>query len=848
MLPRHSTPFIGRAEEVAEIAHLLNNPACQLLTLAGPGGIGKTRLALEVAQGFAAVETKEINDARNTRAGLRPAPTHFTHGVHFVPLQALASPDFLMSTIAETLNFQFHSGDSKQQLLHYFHDKVLLLVLDNFEHLMDGAELLSEILNNAPGVRILATSRERLNLLEEWVFDVRELRFPTNEGETEIDSYDAVQLFMQHARRVHSGFTLSASQKPAVIRICRLVGGMPLAIELAAAWVRVLPCESIADEIERSLDILESSARNIEDRHRTIWAAFEPTWRRLPVDEADVFKKLAVFRGGFTREAAEQITGTSLRTLSALVDKSLIRREADGRYQMHELLRQYADEQLSKSDEAATKTHDAHTNYYMRLLGRREMDLYSARQRETIQELEAELDNIRAAWQQAVDEANVMAFQTGGFAYYDFADLRGRYQEGIDAIEKAIKRLKSIAADPERDFALAILHNAISGLYIRVGRFEEARKAVETSIAAYRELGRRPHPGFATEPLSGMGLLSLTTGDYDAAVMYCEEAIQAVDADDKLNIMFAKYVLASATYSQGNSQAAFDHAQQAYQISQEFGDDYFGSYILIVMGNVAQALEDYDKAWEYYETSYKIKKDFKEYGGMAFALNYLGRIALLREDYAEAKRLFQQGYDLYRDVNDPGGIATSNFGLGDNALAEAEYSAAQTYFYDALVMATDIHWTPLILAILAGVGDLLLRSGDTEQAAELLALAAQHPASEPPTCRRANQLLKQHALGKTQRKVSDLDATVRRVCEMLKAPKHYPIDTQPLSPKTVDALSEREIEILRLLAQGMTNQEIAEALFLVLGTIKAHNNHIFSKLGVKNRTQAIKRAQELGLI
>jgi predicted ATPase/DNA-binding NarL/FixJ family response regulator len=824
-LPHHATTFVGRHQEIADLTALLNTSACRLLTLVGPGGVGKTRLAIQVAA------QKTLPD-----------------GVYFIPLQPLTSPEYMAFAIADAVGFQFYAGGTPQeQILTYFQDKVLLLVLDNFEHLMESAELLSEILKAAPGVRMLITSRERLNLLEEWVFDVRELKYPAQEVETDIEAYDAVQLFLQHAQRVQTGFTLTPLQKPAVIRICRLVAGMPLGIELAAAWVRVLSCEAIADEIERSLDILESSARNVEDRHRTMRATFEPIWKRLPVEEGEVFKKLSVFRGGFTREAAEQVAGASLRTLSALVDKCLIRHEPNGRYQIHQLLRQYAEEELTQNAEEIQRTNDAHAAYYMQFLKRREPDLISARQRETAHEFEAELDNIRAAWQQAVDQANEVFLQKASYPYVIFCDMQGRYLEAIDATEKAIVRLQTLAPGRERDYTLAILQNLSGSNLIRLGRLEAAQVAYEKSILLYESVGRHPPPGLSTNSVASLGLVAATLGNYDAAVAYGKEALEHIEASDKLNRTFTLYVLAVATYSQTQFEASLAYARQAYEISDGLGDKYFGSYILVVMGNIAQALEAYDRAFDYYETSYHFKKDANELGGMAFALNCMARIAWLRQDYPEAKRLFQEAYDLYLVVHDPGGLATSLLGLGDTAQAETDYATARAYFYRALVIAIDIHWAQLMLTILTGVSDFLIKTDEAEQAAAYLAMVAQHPASEPPTRRRADQLLQRV---KPSGEIIDLDTAAQRLCDYLKLPKAYSLtqNSRGIKQASIDALSEREIEILRLLAEGLTNEQIAEKLVLVVGTVKSHNHHIFSKLGVSNRVQAIARARELNLI
>ena len=281
------------------------------------------------------------------------------------------------------------------------------------------------------------------------------------------------------------------------------------------------------------------------------------------------------------------------------------------------------------------------------------------------------------------------------------------------------------------------------------------------------------------------------------------------------------------------------------------------------MGNIAQVLEDYDRAWEYYRTSYSLKKNFNERGGMAMAFNDMARIAWLRRDYPAAHRLYQQAYDLYRQVNDPGGLATSLLGLGETAQVQADYATAHDHFLQALKIATQIQWTPLLLAILTAVSEPLARTGDVEQAAEYLALVIQHPASERLTRIAAQQQLDAIRSRLSGEKLAQMmvegqsrdpyDAALVLQERLRTVPQDSLFEAteqEAARPKQAlkDALSERELEILRLLADGLTNQQIAEKLVLVIGTVKAHNHHIFDKLGVTNRVQAITRARELGLM
>lgn len=277
------------------------------------------------------------------------------------------------------------------------------------------------------------------------------------------------------------------------------------------------------------------------------------------------------------------------------------------------------------------------------------------------------------------------------------------------------------------------------------------------------------------------------------------------------------------------------------------------------MGNIAGAIEDYDQAWEYYQASCTLKEEFDDLGGMAFALNCKARIAWLRGDYQDAARLYQQGYDLYREANDPGGLATSIFGMGDAAQATGDYPTARNYFQQALKIALEIHWSPLILVIFTGVSDFLLKTGNAEQAVELLALAVLHPSNEPPTRSRAEQLIaKAKAMlpptmfnaAKQRGETADLDMVAQSLWEHLRLSRDYQghSSRHAMSQELIDPLSERELEILHLMSDGLTNQQIAEKLTIVLGTVKAHNHNIFSKLGVTNRVQAIARARALNLL
>lgn len=315
--------FVGREHEIREIVELLERPGVRLLSIVGPGGMGKTRLALQLVSRVA-------------------------DGAYFVALDGLHDASALLPAIALTIGFK-GTDFSPPRLTGYLRDRSMLLVLDNFEHLLDGATLLTEILQATTNVKILTTSRERLNLQEETVFRIEGL---TTDA--------AVELFLQQARRLLPDYRVEDTQQ--IVRICRLVEGMPLAILLAAGWVDVLPLDDIAAEIARSLDVLETQTRNIPERHRSIQAAFNASWKQLSAVDQRALSWLSVFRGGFTREAAQQVAGVNLRTLANLTAKSFLRHVPEsGRYEIHALLRLYASERLVDAQAA----HTAHMNYFL---------------------------------------------------------------------------------------------------------------------------------------------------------------------------------------------------------------------------------------------------------------------------------------------------------------------------------------------------------------------------------------------------------------------------------------------------------------------------------------------------
>jgi serine/threonine protein kinase/tetratricopeptide (TPR) repeat protein len=522
--PKHNlraqtTPFVGREHELAEMVKLLDNPALRLVTILAPGGMGKTRLALEVGG-------KMLNSSSDPLHGKET--NSYSNGVYFVSLAPLTTAENIVPAVAEAVGFQFYpGGDPRQQLLDFFREKRMLLIMDNFEHVLDSVNIVNDILQAASGVKIIATSRQRLNLSGETVFNLGSMDFPDWETPENALEYSAVKLFMQSAKRVRPDFELKTDDVNYLARICRVVQGMPLGILLAAAWVGALSLKEITEEIGMSLDFLETEMHDIPTRQRSIRAVFDYSWTLLDENERIVFSKLSVFHGGFTREAAQAVAHASLRQLTTLVNKSLLRRDPDsGRFEIHELLRQYGDEQLEKSGEAGA-VRDAHSAYFADFMRLREVDLKGKRQRDAGQEIETDFDNIRQAWHYTVSQAqierlgqflyslNLVAYQhkqyselVGMFAdavetlqptfgehrnYGRLLVLYGQCLEGLGQLENAenqLRRALAIAQAEKDVFGIAQVSLWLARVIDpSVSKREEARELCEKSILIFRELG-----------------------------------------------------------------------------------------------------------------------------------------------------------------------------------------------------------------------------------------------------------------------------------------------------------------------------------------------------------------------
>ncbi len=706
-LPVQLTPFVGRESELAQVTELLNLPACRLLTVVGAGGIGKTRLALRVAE-----------EASRT----------FKDGVCFAPLSAIDSPDLFITALAHSLQISLTGQeDPLAQISNYVREKELLLVLDSFEHLLAATEQVTHLLQRAPNLTLLITSRERLYVQSEWLYEVKGLKCPGDETPQAFDS-DAVQLFAQSACRVCPDFLASANPQ-AVGQICRLVEGMPLAIELAASWTRALSCPEIVQEIERDVGFLKTSLQDVAERHRSLRAVLDSSWVLLSEEESDAMCRLSVFQGSFDKAAAGAVAAAAPSTLAALADKSLLHPELspryapkaepsqEYRYRLHNLVRWYAAQKLDQAPDLKAATQEQHCNYYASLLQERETDLQYAAQRQALAALDVDLENIRVAWKWAVAHAHTDKINQALEGLFLFYHLRGWLHEGEKAFGSAVETMRQ-HSESARKFDVIICkllaRQAASLFYL--GRYDEAQGKMQTSLQGSRQSGDLGEMAFCLVILAG---ITIRQGEHLKAREYAEQALVQAQAAHLRHLEAGSLRnLGTAFFYTGDYAAAKRHYERALSIRQQLGD-YLGE--VEEQGNLGLVMydqEDFETARVYYEQALQINR--REIGNRAqegWLLNCLGMLAADCGDYANADAYYKQALQISQAVGNRWGESNALGNLGVVRWALGDWSGAADYYERATQIKREIgdrHGENLIV----GYQSLLFHyMGDDETAA-----------------------------------------------------------------------------------------------------------------------------------
>jgi predicted ATPase/DNA-binding SARP family transcriptional activator len=774
-LPTQTTPFVGREKELTDIITRLKDPTCRLLTLVGPGGIGKTRLALQAAW--------KIGEAP-------PDERNFTNGLYFVPLVSATSSNVLVLTIADVFNLSFYTTEPKQPLLDYLREKVLLLILDNFEQLLlpsaGGIELIAEILQMTPTVKLLVTSHEPLNLQEEWVYPVAGLSFPEDQTLTGVapETYGAVQLFAQCAWRARPDFSLAAEQAH-VLQICRRVEGMPLGLELAAAWLKIFSCAKVAQEIEASFDFLAASFHNLPLRHRSMRAVFEYSWQLLSEAERQVFRQLSLFRGGFRLEAAEQVAGASLPLLVRLIEKSLVRWSQSDRYQLHELLRQFATEKLQAFPQEKVQSQNRHCDYYATFLNRQQARLTGKEQQAALLEIGEEIENIRAAWDWAIEQGQVENITLALSSLYDFYYTRSWFQEGKEAFGRAAQSLRSkIGAEsplwenPKSKILWGRLIARYGAFHGALGFYDQAQELLQTSLTITRDHDTPQEIAFS---LNILGEVKRDAELLEARQLFQESLAISQKIGYQTEVIASLYGLGETALQEGALSEAKRLFQQVLALAKEAERLNWIARALDKVATAAFALGEYLESEQYYQESRDIFKDIGNQFGLAMALGGIGWAAqgqggtklkeaklhwwqsmtICREighrhetgcrltmvarvenslgEYQVARQHCQEALIMVKETDEPYSFANSLIGLGEAVCGLGEYQAAKEYLSEGVTVAMNALLPSCALDALGVWAVLLAKEGNhlaeddparqakKAQALQLLSLVLHHP-------------------------------------------------------------------------------------------------------------------------
>ncbi|MFL5807379.1 MAG: helix-turn-helix domain-containing protein, partial [Roseiflexaceae bacterium] len=813
-------PLIGRETERAAVLQHLRDAGRRLVTVAGPGGIGKTSLALQVAADLAAGST-------------------FADGVGVAWLASVATVADVPLAIAEALGVPIQgSRPILDQLMVGLRERSLLLLLDNLEHLLGSdsgdalVALVGRILAEEPGVALLATSRERLRMRDEWVLELGGLALPATDSGPHLERTEAVRLFVERAQRVTPDFALRAENRAAVGHICRRLEGMPLAIELAAAWTRGLTPHEIVAEIDQALDFLAQRNRDTPIRHRSMRAALDHSWNLLANDEQHALACLSVFRGGCERDAATSVSGADLQTIMALIDKSLLRRADVGgvmRYTLHELVRQYAAEHLAADPEEQAATEARHTAYYAGLL-QRSIDPKTGRSTPNARsDLNRDLENLRAAWTRAAGRGDTAALAAMSRGFWILHDERGWLHDGAALFGAAAEALRPVAsADALCGFILGL-----QGYFlVRAGQIAASRQALEEGLALLQASG-------ATDGLHqltyNLGIVEMRQGRLaESHARFTQTAALARAAGDNFLVLLTELYFSALAKFERNWSAAEAYLTACLGTSRRLGYRRIESLCQVQLGELAMCRQRLDEATAHLHEALRIAGESRDTWVISMCLGFLAGIAWAGGELAEARYLLAEALEVMRAVGDAWSIGRQLSGMAHIELAGGNHAAARQACAELVQIAADGE-ALILLEAACSLAELMAREQHSEAESRriealALLLALENLPGAYETHQRAALLRDELERQLDPVQQASAVALSRRpllpwLMEIVDRPVIAPPAARPPARPSVppgglylaetgETLSPREVEVLRLLIGGASNPAIADTLVI----------------------------------
>jgi predicted ATPase/class 3 adenylate cyclase len=704
-LPAQTTSFIGREVEVATVVQELARADVRLLTLTGPGGTGKTRLSLQVAA--------EVLDA-------------YPDGVWFVALAPISDPTFVVPTISQTLELQLSGATPPLELVKtYLKEKHLLLVLDNFEQVVEAAPAITEILAAAPQVKILVTSRTVLRVSGEHNYPVPSMHLPDPQQPlplTRLTQYEAVRLFIERAQAAKPDFSVTNTNAPAVAEICVRLDGLPLAIELAAARIRLLPPQTMLPQLAHRLKFLTGGARDVPARQQTLQNTIEWSYQLLTPEEKTLFRRLAVFVGGCTLEAVETVCSISdeldmLSGLESLVDKSLLKQvetDEEPRLVMLETIREYALERLSESDEEGA-IRQQHALFFLALAEEAEQEFFGVDPVVWIHRLEREHNNLRAALAWAIDHTLEVGLRLAG-ALRTFWHVRSYQREGRKWVENALAKSQHAGHDLDQ-FRAKALH-CLGWLAVFQGDVTTACTAGQDSVALWRTVG---DTGGLAQTLLGLGVAMVFQKDFAQASSFIEESITLFrQLDDHCRLAEALGWYGELAYENRDYERAYTSSMEERSLAQHIGSR---THLAAATGNLGRIVfdkGDYVAARNFFEESLRLYREVQDEAGIQGFLSWLGRVLDKQQHYDQAQACYEERLELAQKMENQSWRAEVYTDLGYLALHQQHWQQARTHFTESLTLYSAGDDKMGVLRCLVGLAGVAEGQGHAEQAAQLL--------------------------------------------------------------------------------------------------------------------------------
>jgi predicted ATPase/DNA-binding CsgD family transcriptional regulator len=822
--------MVGRENEIRELIDLLQNPEVGLITLHGFGGAGKTRLAMET--GRAAVEL-------------------FSDGVWFVPLAPLSSPDHIVTATAAALRFSFQSHEDQQsQLIRFLRGKKLLLIFDNLEHLLpEGSAYLEHILQNAPDARLLVTSRQPINTPWEWVYPLRGLAYEAGGSLTEEEIPAAVKLFLQHLSRAGSR---SIENDPAcATQVCQMVNGLPLALLLAASWGRTLGCREIIQEIQNSIQFLQAHQKTFPEKHRSMQAVFDYSWQLLSAREQAALRKLSIFRGGFDRNAAAEVAGADLALLAALVDHSLIERGSNDRYQIHELLREYLKERLVEADEEKS-AGDQHLAYYTRLAKQAEPELVGERLDVWIARFTADMDNLRAALEWSLRSHETTNFELGLQLVTSF----GRIWQLYNFLKEGLSFLTRFLTEPPDGLGKHLYAeglNLAAELTFRMMDYTEARRLANEVLRIGQEINDARLVGDAYRCLSAE---AMRWDDFDNGSSFAQQALESYQKiNDPLRTALALESLGLSETRARNFAAAYTHLTSALEIARNLKDAISLSVILRSLGALALADPQIGlqrgRAW--LEEGLIYARKYNDITLVQLFSMVLGEILRLEGQHEDASLVLEETLHTMNEVMPKEELIAFWLNLGFVYSRIGRHDSSKKIFLESLVELQKFDQLVFDKSYcLLGLAGIAVTEGKPQLAAKVL--GALEKEKEQLVYWRTDRNEYERILSSVKAQLSEKqfshlhkEGQALSLEDAAQLILNQGIKEESRDTEMLNQLTKREIEILRLVAQGLTDTQIAKRLVLSPRTVNAHLTSIYRKLDVNSRAAATRFAVEHGL-